>query len=107
MRAGNLRRRLTIQQKGTVTRNSHGEEVITWKTYATVWGEVSPLTGREYLAAQEAQSAVNVRVRMRYLAGVTTAMRVLYGSRVLEIEAVLNYQERNRELVLMCVEDAG
>jgi head-tail adaptor len=30
MRAGKLRHRVTIQEKGTPARNSYGEEVISW-----------------------------------------------------------------------------
>jgi head-tail adaptor len=47
-----------------------------------------------------------VMVTMRYLAGITAQMRVLYGSRTFQIISVLNVDQRNRVLVLYCEEHA-
>ena len=44
------------------------------------------------------------RVKIRYLADVTPKKRFLFGTRELYIESVQNIDERNRELVLTCVE---
>ena len=44
------------------------------------------------------------KIRMRYQAGITHKMRVAWGTRLFEIESVLNVGERNREIVLMCSE---
>lgn len=104
--SGNLRHRLTIQQVAE-TRDAHGGIISTWGTYATVWGSVEPLRGRELVAAQEKQARYDVRIRIRYLRGVTAKMRVLFGSRVLEIVSVINEEERNVNMQLMCWEKPG
>ena len=52
---------------------------------ATVWAAVDPVSGREYYAAEQAQSEVTHKVRLRYRAGVTPGMRVLLGQRRLHI----------------------
>ena len=107
MRAGNLRHRVTIQTFTTTT-DSYGQPIESWATFAEVWGAVEPLTGREYFQAQQVQAEVNYRVRLRYLAGVVPTMRVLHDGRTLEVQAVINPDERNRELQLMCREvDSG
>lgn len=103
MRSGALRQRITIQQK-SVTRNSFGEEIVTWPTFATRWAEVTPVSGREFIEQSRGEAAVSHRVRIRYTAGVKPQMRVLFEGRILSIEAVLNQQEANREQVLMCTE---
>jgi len=103
IRAGELRHRVTIQQK-SVTRNTLGEEVVTWQDVATVWADVQPLSGKEYFDAQQVNAEVTVRIRIRYRTGVKPEMRVVFGSRVFDIQAVINVDGRNQELQLMCKE---
>lgn len=103
MRAGQLRQRVTIQEK-SVTRNSYGEEVITWSDVATVWASVEPLSGREFLDAQRAGAEVTTRIRIRYRSGIAPEMRVTYGDHVYDIKAVIDVEERHREIQLMCRE---
>lgn len=103
VRAGKLRHRLKIEKK-TVTRDTFGEEVITYTEVATVWGSVEPLSGSEYFAARQTQSSVSHRVRMRYIEGIDAEYRITLGDRVFEIDSVINPQERNAELVLMVTE---
>lgn len=105
MRAGRLRHRLTIQQRNE-TQGATGEVVLTWTTYATVWGAVEPVSGRELLAGDRVAAEASVRVLVRYLSGVTTRHRVLFGSRLLEIVAVIDRDERHVELELLCNEAA-
>jgi SPP1 family predicted phage head-tail adaptor len=103
MQAGNLRNRITVQDKN-VTQNAYGEEVITWTTVDEVWAAVEPLMGREFMAAKQVQAEVSTRIRMRFIPGLAPEMRVLFGSRVFEILSVQHVYERRRELILMCKE---
>lgn len=103
MRAGRLRHRITIEEK-TVTQDAFGEPDATWSTYVKAWARVTPLTGREYMEAQAQSQSVSHEVRMRHRDGVTPEMRMVHGGRVFDIEAVLNEEERDRELILMCRE---
>ena len=53
MKAGALRHRVDIRQKA-VSRNTFGEEVVTWTTYADdVWAAVEPLRGQEFIALRQ------------------------------------------------------
>ena len=81
-----------------------GGEVKVWEDYAAVLAFVQPLNGREYFAARQVQAETSHKVTMWYRPGVTSEMRVVFGARVLEIESVLNVDERNIELQLMCVD---
>lgn len=103
MQAGKLRHQVTIQQ-ATETRNTLGEAIRTWSTVATVWASVEPLRGREFFDAEQVQSEISQRVRMRYRSGIKPTMRLLYGSRILQIQAVIDVDERHREIHLMCRE---
>lgn len=103
MQAGRLRHRIVVQKKQAKV-DSFGEEVISWVKHLDAWGSIEPLRGQEYLEAKQVQADVSTRIRMRWQAGITPGMRVLYGSRVFDIQSVINVFERGRELQLMCLE---
>lgn len=104
MRAGALRHRVTLKTK-TVSRDTFGEEDVTWTTVATVWGSVEPLRGREYMEAKQGQADVSHRVIVRYRASVVPTMRLyLEDGRGFEVESVINRLERDEQLELMCRE---
>ena len=103
MRSGRLRHRVTIQQP-VVAVNGYGERITTWSTVATVWGAVEPLRGREFFDAEQVQAEVSHRVVLRYRSGLATTMRLLHLTRVLHIQAIIDVDERHRELQLMCRE---
>jgi SPP1 family predicted phage head-tail adaptor len=103
MEAGSLRKRITIQKK-SVARNSYGEEVITWVTHCQAWAQMEPLSGREFLEARQIQAEAMVRITLRYQAGIEPEMRVLFGTRTFNIQAVVHVEERGREIQLMTVE---
>lgn len=103
MDAGRLDKRITIQSVA-VTRNAIGEPIQSWADVATVWAAVEPVQGREFWEQQQVQSEVTTRIRIRYRAGITAAMRVVYGSRLLNIRSVIDPKERHDELQLMCSE---
>lgn len=101
MDAGRLDKRVTIQSM-TATRNAIGEPVEAWADVATVWAAVEPVQGREFWEQQQVQSEVTTRIRIRYRAGVTAAMRVTYGGRFYNIKSVIDPRERHDEMQLMC-----
>lgn len=104
MQAGRLRRRLDFESPAT-TKDSFGEVAeAPWALETTLWGSIEPLIGRELLQAQQVQAAVTHRVRVRYDSTIGPDMRIAYGSRSFEILAVMNPEERNRELEIMCKE---
>lgn len=103
MQAGRLRHRVTIQN-AVEARNAYGEAIKTWSTVATVYASVEPIRGREMFDAEQVQSEVTHRVRLRYRPGLTSQMRLLFNGRMFEIQTVINVNERNREVQLMCKE---
>lgn len=104
MQAGTLRHRITIQRKvaGSPQQNALGEPDVTWTDYLTVSASVDPVTGKESFIAQEHLNRVTTKIRMRYRAGVTGDMRVSFNGSIYDIKAVLNWGERNIELMLLC-----
>jgi len=103
MKAGSLRNRITIQSK-TVVQNTFGEEDITWTEFATVWAAIEPLRGREFLDAKMATAEITTKITIRKRDGISPEMRVLHGSTVYDILAIIHVETRQREMQLMCQE---
>jgi SPP1 family predicted phage head-tail adaptor len=104
MRAGRLRHRITLQQlvAGSPQQKATGEPDESWVDYLETWASVEPLSGRELFAAQEHHSEITTRIRVRYRAGITAKMRVVFGQGIYNIHAILNREMRNIELELLC-----
>lgn len=103
MNPGDLRHRITIQQL-IETRNELGEVVQSWQDFATVWAAIEPLRGREYFDSQQINAEVTTRIRIRYRPGIKPKMRAVYGTRIFDIQSVIDIEERHQEIHLMCKE---
>lgn len=100
IRAGELRHRVTFQTN-TPTANSIGEFVDTYSDYITVWGADRPLSGVKLFQSQQANSNVTGEVEIRYYAGIEPDMRMVIGSRTLEIVSIINPGSRNEKLLIL------
>lgn len=103
MNIGKLRHRITLQKQINSV-NNYGATVTTWRNVATVWADVRPLSGREYFSAQQVQSEVTTQIWIRYRQGIDPTMRIKFGKRLFAIVSVINAQERNITLQLLCKE---
>ncbi len=113
MRSGRLRTRVIIEElvTGSPQQTASGQPDASWATVASVWADVSPVLGREFMEAQASQSSVDTKIRVRWMAGVTdgitAAMRVNAGGTIYNIEAAVNVENRNREWLLYCTSGAN
>lgn len=98
-----LQERLTIQQPVDIA-DGMGGVTRSWQDVATVWGNLTPLTGRESVNADRLEAAVTHRVVLRYQSGITSAMRLSFAGRVFNIRSVMNWQEESLFLVLLVEE---
>jgi len=106
MQAGKLRTTITIEKVGTaVDANGDVAPTYTYIDKRKAW--VRGLTGREFMAAQQTGSDVTNKVTMRYYEGLTPEHRFLVDGRTLEILSVLNVDERNKTMDVMCKENVG
>lgn len=101
MRAGDLRHRVQIQIK-TVARATDGSEIETWITLATVWAAKAHQASREFFAAQKVNAEVTDLFTIRYRAGVTSEMRLVFGGVIYDIIGAPDPDGGQRELRLLC-----
>ena len=102
MKAGDLDQRVTVERLQGGFDELGQPLPDTWAPLFTCWAAVEPLVGREYLAAQAAQSEVTARVTMRYRRGITAQDRVIHNGTIYGIESLVDVRSGHRELVLMC-----
>ena len=101
MNPGKLNKIIRIEYP-TMEEDAFGGEVEGWAEYATVWAAVYPIKGRELIAAQAVQSQLTTTFEIRYLAGVTSEMRIVYEGKNYELGAPpIDPQEKHEKLQLM------
>jgi len=114
MRAGDLRRRITLQRR-LVTRDTFGQQQTSWIDWlAAVPADIQPLTGRELLAAQAVNSETTHEITVRYHPRLANpvevaGMRAVYAAgngvvRFFNLLAAMNVDERNRQIVIKASE---
>ena len=102
MNPGALRHLVTIQ-KQVETKNAYGEAEVSWANVAeNVWSRIMPLRGKEYFAAKQVNADIEARVIMRHRTDITTKMRLLHGTDEYYVSSIINEDERDRFLQLMC-----
>ncbi len=107
MDPGAMRHRVTFQ-RFTGARDDLGDPLYyddsCWLNTASLWASIRPLSGREFYAAEQSQSEVTHKIGCRYRPGLTTEMRVCFGSRRFKILSIIDWEERHEKLLLMCKE---
>lgn len=106
MRAGRLRHLISIQSSlGTV--GDAGDPQPGWDEttpFAQSYASIEPLRASEIASAGGVGYSSTHRVTMRYRAGVTSEMRVVFGVRLFNIDAIRNLEEYGEVLELIVTE---
>jgi SPP1 family predicted phage head-tail adaptor len=102
--AARLNNRITIQQQG-VEQDATGQVIDNWANLipdgdGKCWAEVKDISGKEFISGTAEQSSVTTRITIRYRPDVSNMMRVLHGTDVYDVVAVL--RQDGRTLQLMC-----
>jgi SPP1 family predicted phage head-tail adaptor len=105
MRAGRLRHKVSVQSRSQ-SLNSYGEPSNSFSqvTDGSVWASIEPLTGGENPTGDSREAVVSHKIVMRYMENVSPTYRIVFGSRVFDVVSVINKDERNIGLELMCRE---
>lgn len=105
---GARRHLVTLENPGTPVPDGDGGFTQPWVALnpPTLWVSIEPATAKdlERVAAGTVLSTASHIVKGLYHPGVTTQTRLLFNGRIFNVTGVSNTEERNIELVLMCVE---
>ena len=100
---GSLRHRVSIERP-LRTETDGGAAVISWTSLASVFARIEPVGGGEFDVADGQVGRVTHKVLMRYRSDVLPQMRIVAGTRELEISAALDLDGRGRWLQCHCKE---
>jgi head-tail adaptor len=100
IRAGELRHRIRIEQR-SAAQDAAGEPELAWALVAERWASLERTPGSEVWASAQRNGRVPVVFRLRHLAGVVPAMRVVHAGRVFDIRSVVSPRGVADELLLV------
>ena len=92
---GKLDRQITIEQ-ATQGEGPYGEPTETWTPFATVWANAYSGSGKEFVAARQVNAEVSMQFQIRWLAGVSATMRILYDGAYYDIVSLSEVGRRER-----------
>lgn len=108
MQRGKFRHRLTIEEP-VKEQDSKGKILTSWRTVAArISAEVLPDRAGEFFGAAQVQATTNALIRISQRDGITPKMRAVHHVKpgvdeYWDIEGVVPFQHRFREIRLMCV----
>jgi SPP1 family predicted phage head-tail adaptor len=105
LNTGRLRHRINIVQVSPTQDSTGGQDLSVDVLYANVWASVEAQSGGD--SANGGGGFVSKtmhQIVMRYLPGIAAKMQVQFNGRQFQIESVQNPDERNKLLILQCVE---
>lgn len=105
MKAGRLRNRITLQ-KNESGKSPTGAPINKWVDIATVWAEVTSISGKELLTAQSLMQSTTIRIWIRYRDDLDTSCRIIHHQTgtdkdALDIKAILPDAKKTR-LEILC-----
>lgn len=102
LRAGTLNRLLTIQRLDG-GKDAWGQPLPdVWVDVCKPWANIRHLSGAEAIKADAVASTVRASIRIRYRTGIDAGMRVLHGTTVYTIKAVMPDEARREFIDLVC-----
>lgn len=102
---GGFRHRVKIQEE-TATADEGGGYSRTWTDVDTMWCSIEPVNPREVFQANQIQARVTHKILTRYRTDVSSANRLLFGTRAFNIRSVTTKNERSRLTVILAEEGA-
>lgn len=103
-------KRVTIQTQ-IETDNEDGDTGLDWHDFKTVWASMHPMRGKQYTESKKLRPELTFKITIRYSQKIidewyknNIGLRLKYGTRRFEIMDIIDPDEANTELEIMCVE---
>ena len=97
---GRLRNRIDIYGKKQIE-TAIGSDKIVWSKIKTVYAEIRPLRGKEYLESVQLEHKVSYKITIRFM-DIDATNYIYYNGKFFDIESVIDVENRHRDLELMC-----
>ncbi len=103
IQAGAMRHSVRLEQRSTSV-DAAGEQVNTWAEFATRRCSVMRAPGGEVFASAQRNERVPVTLELRWLDGVTGAMRAVFAGKIHDVASVVDPDGLGERLVLTLIE---
>ena len=104
MRIGQLNKLIILQYK-TQVGDGMGAFTYTWNTVTPeIWAAIWPKSAKEAVSADKTLMTATHRIRIRYRSDMRGSWRVNFGNRYFAVTGMVNPEERNEWLDLICTE---
>ena len=100
---GKMRYRVKVEN-ATNTRDAGGGLSQSYSPVTTIYANIKPMNANSIYRQWIVQEKVTHEVTIRYMKNISTNSRVSYGSRNFNIKGIINVDERDRFLKLLCEE---
>lgn len=113
LKVGELRHRLQLVKPYGPAQSTFGDvSLANYSPVRTFWGKIESITGRDVLAANQFSDVATHRITIRYFRhnlDILAKDQIWFQGagtylRQFQIEYVLNPDEKNKTLILLCVE---
>lgn len=101
MKAGLLNCRVELQQR-VPGKDPGGQPIDVWEHVTGLWANIKYQSGIAAIRADAQTSISKVSIMIRYRKDVVPGMRVVYGSTVFSVDAVLPDETQRDRLYLVC-----
>lgn len=102
MKIGGMRYKVELQ-RNVSKKDDEGFTQNIWQTEHTVWADIVPVSGREFLQSGTETAEVTFKIYIRWIENVDADMRVKCGENIYLLTAVLG-NRRKGMLTLMAKE---
>ena len=73
MQVGRMRYRIEIQDYKS-TQDADGFETREWMTVHTVWADIAPVSGKEYMASNKETAEITNKIYIRFRSGIKSTI---------------------------------
>ena len=103
MKIAELRHQITIKEKVQAP-DGMGGFTETLSTVHETWAAIWPVSAKEVRENMRVEANISHNIRIRYRSGISHAMIVVFGIRTFEIKGIINFEERDIWLDMVCNE---
>ena len=100
---GKMRYRIKVEN-ATNTRDAGGGLAQAYVAAAFVYANIKPTNANSTYRQGMVQEKVTHEVTLRYMKNIGTNSRISFGKRLFDIKGIINIDERDRFLKLLCEE---
>jgi len=100
---GKMRYRVKVQ-RATNTRDAGGGLSQTFSPVTTIFANIKPKNANSIYRQGILQEKVTHEITIRYMKNIDTNSKITYGTRQFAVNGIINVDERDRFLTLLCEE---